>query len=254
MDTVFNNQNYLFILANQGAGGHRLGRIISCLDNVYWYSSSHNGINPWDIFFDNTVVGKSISAYHYDRTIDNKTLPIVGERILKWWEPADYEKFYSIAWINEIKKITIPKNIFMHWVLHDTPAEIHAVFPQAKIISLIDTDLDLVTDRYMETTANFPCAINHFNLKPPYRNQYALDIDTLGNPTEQQLWFYTNKNSSKEDYITHIKENLTLLNNARQSYTNKNYLTTTWKTLNIDNLKNFLNSNYIHSESKNLLL
>jgi hypothetical protein len=253
MDTVFNNNNYLFVLANQGAGGHRLGRLVSCFNNVYWYSSAHNGVNPWDIFFDNKVTGKSISAYHYDRTVDNKTLPIVGERILKWWDRKDYKKFYNTVWTNEIKKITIPKNIFMHWVLHDTPEEIHEVFPQAKIVSLIDTDIDLVADRYMETTANFPCAINHFNLKPPYKNQYATNIDALVNPTEQELWFHTNKNSTQQDYINYIKENLTLLNNARQSYTNKNYITVTWDTLNLDNLKNFLNADTINHHYTKLL-
>jgi hypothetical protein len=253
MDLVFNNNNYLFILANQGAGGHRLGRLVSCFDNVYWYSSIHNGVSPWDIFFDNKIAGKSISAYHYDRTVDNKTLPIVGERILKWWDRKDHKKFYNTVWADEIKKINLPKNVFMHWVLHDTPEEIHAVFPQAKIISLIDTDLDQVIDRYMKTTANFPCAINHFNLKPPYKNQYAINVAALERPTEQELWFYTNKNSTQQDYINYIKENLTLFNNVRQSYTDKNYITVTWKTLNVDNLKNFLNASSIDHNYTKLL-
>lgn len=246
MDTTFNNSNYLFILANQGAGGHRLGRLISCFNNVYWYSSIHNGVDPWDVFLDQKITGKSISAYHYDRTIDNKTVPIVGERILKWWHPQDYKNFYNTVWANEIKKITMPANVFIHWVLHDTPAEIHAIFPQAKIISLIDTDLDSVTDRYMATTANFPCAINHFNLKPTYKNQYANDIDILGNPTEQQLWFYTHKHCTQKDYTDHIKENLTLLNNVRQSYVDKNYLTTTWENIDLNDIKRFLIADTIH--------
>jgi hypothetical protein len=69
MDATFNNTNYLFILANQGAGGHRLGRIISCFNNVYWYSSKHNGEHPWDVFFTEAVSGKNISQYH-DYKID----------------------------------------------------------------------------------------------------------------------------------------------------------------------------------------
>jgi hypothetical protein len=253
MDTIFNNTNYLFILANQGAGGHRLGRIISCFNNVYWYSSKHNGEHPWDVFLDNTIAGKDISKYHYDRTLGNKTVPVLGERILKWWDSEDWDKFYNTTWLTEFKKITFPDNMIIHWVLHDTPAELHKKFPQAKIISLIDTDIELVTDRYMQTTAKFPCAINHFNLKPSYKNQYAHYVDELVNPTEQQLWFQINKNSTETDYINCIKENLTLLNNVRQSYVNKNYLTVTWGTLDIDILKSFLNSDKIDQSYKRLL-
>ena len=253
MDTIFNNTNYLFILANQGAGGHRLGRIVSCFNNVCWYSSKHNGIDPWDVFLDNTIAGKDISEYHYDRTLDNKTVPILGERILKWWDSEDWDKFYNTTWLTEFKKITLPANMIIHWVLHDTPAELHRKFPQAKIISLIDTDIDSVTDRYMQTTARFPCAINHFNLKPSYKNQYAQYVDALINPTEQQLWFQINKNSTETDYINHIKENLTLLNNVRQSYVNKNYLTVTWGTLDIGVLKSFLDAGEIDQSYKKLL-
>lgn len=249
----FERADILFILANQGAGGHRLGRIISCLDNVYWYSSKHNGINPWDLFLDNTVTGKSISQYHYDRTMGNNTLPIVGERILKWWNIEDHKNFYTTNWSTEFSKLTLPAGMFVHWVLHDTPQDLHKIFPQAKIISLIDTDLDIVTSRYMQTTARFPCAIKHFNLKPSYKNNYATIVEKLGNPTEEELWFYNNPNSNRVDYFNHIKENLTLLNNARQLYAHKNYLSLTWETLDIDIIKSFLNSDNIDSSYKTLL-
>ncbi len=237
--------NFLFVLANQGAGGHRLGRIISCLDNVHWYSSENNGLRPYDVFYNDTVAGKSISAYHYDRTLGNNTLPIVGERILKWWDTKDYDLFYTTCWLTEINKLSLPDNTLMHWILHDDPRDLHKVFPNAKIISLIDTDIDLITDRYMKTTAKFPCAIKHFNLKPPYKNDYAKAVELLGSPTEKDLWFYFNKDADQQDYFNHIKENLTLLNNARKSYVNKNHLSFTWDTLDINNIKTFLNSSSI---------
>lgn len=245
--------NFLFILANQGAGGHRLGRIISCLDNVYWYSSKHNGIDPWDLFLDEAVTGKLISQYHYDRTIGNSTLPIIGERILKWWNFEDHKNFYTTTWLTEFNKLSLPSNMLIHWVLHDSPQDLHKIFPQAKIISLIDTDLDIVTNRYMQTTAKFPCAIKHFNLKPSYKNDYATLLEKLGNPTEEELWFYVNSNYTRDDYFNHIKENLTLLNNVRQSYTHKNYLTVNWETLDIDIIKMFLDSKNINPYYKNLL-
>lgn len=240
--------NFLFVLANQGAGGHRLGRIISCLNNVYWYSSKNNGLTPSDVFYNETVAGKSISAYHYDRTIGTSTLPILGERILKWWNVEDYNIFYKDYWLSELKKISLPDNMIMHWVLHDQPKDLHDRFPNAKIISLIDTDLDLVTERYTKTTSKFPCAIKHFNLKPPYKNEYARVIDSLVAPTEQDVWYYLNKDASPSDYFNHIKENLTMLNNARKSYIHKNHLSITWETLDIDLIKTFLNSSSINED------
>lgn len=253
MSDLFNNKNYLFVLANPGAGGHRLGRIISCFNTVYWYSSLHNGSNPWDIFFDNTVTGKSISAYHYDRTFINDTVPLLGERILKWWNPEDYDSFYQNNWSQEMQKISLPKDQLIHWILHDRPEDLHFRFPNAKIISLIDTDLDLVTDRYMQTTANFPCAVKHFNLKPGYKNQYAECIDKLGKPTEQQLWFDSHKNSNFDDYYTHIKNSLTLMNNIRLSYKHENHLCVTWNQLDIERLKIFLNATNIDTQFKLLV-
>jgi hypothetical protein len=236
------------VLANPGAGGHRLGRLLSCFDTVHWYSSDHNGTDPWDIFFDDTVTGKSISAYHYDRTLDTGAVPLVGERILKWWNPEDYDEFYQSRWVAEMGKISLPKNKLTHWVLHDSPADLHARFPNAKIISLIDTDLDSVTDRYMQTTAEFPCAVNHFNLKPCYKNQYAECVEKLGSPTEQQFWLYNNRNSSLVDYYAHVKNCLTVMNNVRQSYKHENYLCTTWDCLDINALRSFLNATTIDQQ------
>jgi hypothetical protein len=253
----FESDNLLFILANQGSGGHRLGRLISCLDNVYWYSSKNNGTNPWDVFFDNIIVGKDISKYHYDRTVNDKTVPVVGERILKWWDYQDQDTFYNTQWLEEFKKINVPKNNFIHWVLHDDPESLHRIFPNAKIISLIDTDIENVTNRYMETTAFFPAFVKLPNLKPNYENQHALDIKNLMSnnrvPTEKDLWFYQNPRSTEVDYFNSIKNMLDAKNRMRLSYDNPKHFKLTWENLQITLLLNFLSSTTINENYKILI-
>ena len=48
--------NLLFISFEQGGGGHKIGRVLSCLPNVYWYSHKDNGINPWNVHFIHTEI------------------------------------------------------------------------------------------------------------------------------------------------------------------------------------------------------
>jgi hypothetical protein len=104
MASTFNSPNYLFILANPGSGGHRLGRIISCISNVYWYRHIKNGIHPWDVFFTDKVSGKNISQYHYDRLVGDNSIPLLGERIERWWNTEDYNIFYNEVWSTQIVK------------------------------------------------------------------------------------------------------------------------------------------------------
>jgi len=258
MDTIFNNTNYLFILANQGAGGHRLGRIISCIDTVLWYGCDRNGTNPWDTFYSDLVTGKDISEFHYDRLLNKMVVPLVGERILRWWDNADHLKYYQNNWQNEMKKLSFDNTKFLHWVLHDDPKSLHDMFPNAKIISLIDEDLDQTTDRYMITTSAFPAFVKLPNLKPNYYNQYALDVsnimlDQLDVPTEQDLWFYQNPEATVADYYNYVKNMLDTKNRMRLSYDNPNHFKLTWKNLQLDKLLNFLNSKEINENYKTLI-
>jgi len=258
MDTMFDNTNYLFILANQGAGGHRLGRIISCIDTVRWYGCDKNGIYPWDTFYSNSITGKDISEFHYDRLIDNIVVPLVGERILRWWDNADHLKYYQNNFQSEMKKIPIDNTKFLHWVLHDDPQSLHDMFPNAKIISLIDEDLDQTTDRYMITTSEFPAFVKLPNLKPNYYNQYALDIKSLmlaqsDVPTEQELWFYQHPNATADEYYNYVKNILDAKNRMRLSYNNPNHFKLTWKNLQLDSLLNFLLSENINENYKTLV-
>ena len=259
--------NLLFVLANQGSGGHRLGRIISCLDNVYWYSHKKNGIRPWDTEYNDTslpeheqVAGKTISKYHYDRLIGDTSVPLVGQRIEKWWNKLDVDKFYSNVWF---PKFNIPQiqsiadTQYIHWVLHDTPDELLERFPSAKIISLIDEDIDKITERHLITTSYFPSYYRLTGLKPSYVNDHAkavYDLRSINpNATERDLWFYKTK-GTVDKYVESIKTSLHRDNVKRENCNDIRHLKVKWSTFNIDHLTSFLLSESVNEEYTTLLI
>ena len=252
------SKNYLFVLANPGAGGHRLGRIISCCSNVYWYSAGRNGLNPWNIFKNERVAGKSVSEFHYDRYVGTTLVPLVGERIERYWETADIEFFYETVW-NKLMSNTVFQDVLqdhiLHWVLHDTPEKLLSRFPDAKIISIIDTDVEAVTDRYLETTANFPIFYRHFGLLPSYKTEYARIIEMLPqSATEKDLWSFLNPRKNSHHFYREILDQLNTANIKRQECIHKNHLTVTWDNLKIDKLAEFLLADDIDENYRNLIV
>jgi hypothetical protein len=259
MPQYFDSNRYLFILANEGAGGHRLGRIISCLDNVHWYSDPANGLCPWDVFNTDGVAGKNISPYHYDRLVDGKHAPLLGERIEKWWDASDISQFYNHTWAKIIAQEnfqTILETKYLHWILHDTPEVLHRRFPQAKFIALIDDDIESVVDRYMETTAKFPVDLKLPDVRPQYLNRHAKLIKALTTlykkPTEQDLWKIYNQNS-KDTYRTAIEKRLTANNKLRAEYNSDRYLKVSWNSFDADQIFKFLDSDDLDSHWINLM-
>ena len=260
MTIELKHPNYLFILANPGAGGHRLGRIISCLNNVYWYSAGRNGYNPWDIYVHSKVAGKSISEYHYDRYVNQTQVPLVGERIEQYWKPEDVDRFYQDIWSKQIRSPEIMKvisNQYLHWVLHDSPEHLLKRFPSAKIISLIDTSISSTVKRYLETTANFPVYVRHQGLMPEYKTQRRIQLEELYNKnnsaTERDFWFYCNPNSTAKDFSTWVKNKLNNDNLIRKDFKSSQYMTVSWKDLDIDKIKNFIGADSINENYKVLL-
>jgi len=263
----FESSNYLFILVNQGAGGHRFGRIISCLDNVYWYRCTKNGMDPWDLSvpddpesFDRRfpVAGKEISKYHYDRIVGEYMVPLLGKRIERWWRPSDFDLFYNKVWQKEMDNwifqgLLLKQHI--HWVLHDTPEQLHTRFPNAKFISVIDNDIELVTDRFLKTAANFPVNLNLEKVRPKYLNAHAKLVQKLAEikdkPTERDLWVY--KNKSEEGYRTAILQELNRDNKIRDQFSSDRYLKVYSDNIDIQQIMDFLGSKSIDENYKLLL-
>jgi hypothetical protein len=241
---MIDQSNYLFILANQGAGGHQLGRKISSLDCVYWYSCERNGLLPTDVYPSNEVTGKLVSHNHYDRMVGTKMVPLVGERIELWWHTEDIDYFYEEVWSPQMTDFSkILDTQYLHWILHDTPLPLLTRFPNAKIISLIDTDIDNVTDRYLKTTAKFPAYYRMTNLKPQYITRHVQEMyqlkKQLPDATLQDLWFYQNP---EDNYAQYVKNKLESDNNERLKVDHPRHLKITWDDFDLKIINEFLHS------------
>ena len=256
MDYI-NSNRLLFILASPAAGGYRLGRIVSCCNNVHWYSSIDNGIDPWNIFYTSKVNGKDISPYHFDRTTQTGVIPLVGERVEKFWNSDDVSNYYNTCWNNEMNRAgasnILNQNKYLLWVLHDTAANIFSKFPNAKIINLVDDDIDLLVDRYLITTANFPIQIKNPSIKPTlYNSKFSIKLKQLMQfnvkPTYRDFWawkeysypFYSNQFDTH--YSSYIKNLLIARNIAHQSLP---ILNVSWNTFDVNKICNFIDATAI---------
>ena len=266
----------IFVLASPAGGGYRLGRILCCFDNVFWYSCVRNGMFPYSIFRKNPnkprlaaakVKGRTISKYHFDRRTQTCMIPLLGERIEKFWKDNQLETLYKENWNNEFRIAGGPEILNIGasilWVLHDIPSNLENKFPNAKIINLLDDDIYSVIDRYLTTTALFPFKIENTNLKPLEDNQVSKDLAELeklnANPTYRDYWAWTNKgvpvydNLFNEDYIKYVSS---IIISQQQELTKENpkYLTVTWDTLNIESIKQFIGASSIDEHYKQLLV
>ena len=241
---MIDHSKYLFILANQGAGGHQLGRRISSLDSVYWYSCEQNGILPTDVYPSNQVTGKEVSYNHYDRMVGTKMVPLVGERIELWWHPDDLDYFYNEVWSLQMTEFSeILDNQYLHWILHDTPMPLLSRFPNAKVISLIDTDMEKVVNRYFETTAKFPAYYRMTNSKPQYTTKHVQDMYNLRkqspDATLQDLWMYQNPGGNYEQFV---RNKLETDNTERLKVDHPRHLKITWDDIDLKIIEDFLHS------------
>lgn len=271
-----NSDKLIFILASPAGGGYRLGRIVCSFDNVHWYASKGNGLFPWSVVREDPnnirpsasrVKGRTISKFHFDRRTDLGMIPLIGERIEKFWNPQDLDKFYNEVWPEEFKRsggadiLAQGKNLV--WVLHDTPEDLEKRFPNAKIIKLIDNDIRSVILRYLTTTALFPFKIENVNLKPSTNNELSESLIKLNEfnktPTYRDFWAWSNKNvpfyddSFKSEYIEYISKLISYQQQEMQKE-NPKYHTVTWDNLNLDSLKDFIGAKSINENYKILLV
>jgi hypothetical protein len=147
------------------------------------------------------------------------------------------------------------------WVLHDLPADLDR-FPNAKIINLVDRDLEQVIDRYLTTTALFPFKIENRNLKPIVDNQVSknlLELEKLNpNPTYRDYWAWTTKGVAEystvfnEDYIKYVS-NIIFHQQTEMSKENPKCLNITWDSLDVNLIKEFIGAGSIDPNYINLI-
>lgn len=218
----------LIITGLQGSGVHRLGRIMSCYENVHWYAHTDNGETPWTFSTTDKVKEAGFSKYHYDRIIaDNNYLPLIGSRIEKYW---DNDGWIS-NWYKIMSQFDLP-NTYLTYIVHDSPKYLRELFPNSFIVNLI-TSPEYATARHLATSAKF--RINYIleNQLPSYESKWVKSRNQMllinPNATVSELWCYTNAASYDEYVNTILTENHTL---------NKKYIdeqeyadvTTSWDT------------------------
>jgi len=258
MDYI-NSDRLLFICAFPGGSGYRFGRLVSCFNNVYWYANRRNGDVPWQFVFNKEVKGKAISPYHYDRRTSKNMIPLMGERVEKYWNSTDLDQYYTTIWASLMEasgaKQLIEQDQYISWVVHDTPLQLSKRFPNSKIINLIDDDVGAVVERYKETTALFPASIENSYIKPKYKNDYAVSLEELEkvntSPSYKDLWawqtFKIPKYFRKLDsaYVAHLTEYMQDLSKQKQVQDTENILTVSWKDLDIGVVKTFIKADSI---------
>jgi hypothetical protein len=185
-------------------------------------------------------------------------VPLVGERIERYWEYSDFDTYYRIwnHYMNTSGANDIMNNgQYISWVVHDEPEYLLARFPNCKIIHLKDPAN--VVERYLETTALFPIAIHNPLLKPKYLNDFAQDLEELfitnSNPTHRDYWAWSRFNASHfpDELKTPYRLSVTRMINNPQKNT-PGVLNVSWDDLDINSIKEYLNSNSIDSQYEKL--
>ena len=262
MDFI-NSDQLIFVLASPAGGGYRLGRLICCFDNVYWYEAKLNGRYPYSVYYSSGLKGKLISPYHFDRRTQTGMIPLVGERVERFWD--DTEEYYSNVWPDQMKiagaEDILKQGKKLVWVLHDMPNDLTR-FPNAKIINLVDNDLESVIDRYLVTTALFPVSIENPGLKPNDDNEYTTKLKALEkinpNPTYRDFWMWENYNVPQysetvdTEYRIYVS-NLIKKNDRSAVKENPKCLNITWDTLDIDLIKQFIGAGSIDPDHISLI-
>jgi hypothetical protein len=266
MDYI-NSNKLLFVCALPGGSGYRFGRLLSCFNNVYWYANKRNGDVPWQFACNQEVKGKAISPYHYDRRTSKNMIPLVGERIERYWNNKDLDQYYTSTWTSLMESAganeLISQGQYVSWIVHDAPAQIINKFPNSKIINLIDGDVNSIINRYKETTALFPVSIENSHIKPSYKTEYAVSLEELKMindlPSYKDLWawqtfkipkYFRKLDSAYIDYLTEYMRNLS---EQKRIQDTENILTVSWKDLDLDVVKDFLNASYLDKNYLSLL-
>ena len=176
---------WVFISFEQGASGHRLARVIASAKCVYWYSNPSNGINPWNVSSTSTIRQRGVSKYHFDRLVPDGKLPPPWDYVKDYF--TTYEEYWPIfkRVFVENGGIDIIDNYNLLYPTHSRPNFLRTHFPNCKIINVLH-DVEKCTNRYMETTANFPGWVRHKDVVPE-DNAYLQFLRSLKQQREDFL-------------------------------------------------------------------
>ena len=216
-----NGANLLIINALQGGGGHRLGRIFSCFNDVYWYAHDNNGWNPWEFALNKKVIEATFAKSHYDRILsDGSRVPLIGSRIEKYWD----NEFWYYNWLSIMSTLNLPDQ-YITYVVHDSPKYLRRLFPKSYIVNLIGDPAD-ATEHHMNTSAKFRIDYKFKGQLPNYKSEWVILRDSLikinNRTTAQQAWEHAHPHEKYYDYILKDNTDSNKKNIKEKDYANVN--------------------------------
>lgn len=234
--------NLLIINSLQGGGGHRLGRIFSCFENVYWYAHVNNGMHPWEFAQNDKIKEAQFSKMHYDRLLPDGTMvPLIGSRIEKYWDNEDW--YHN--WEKIISTLTLPSQ-YITYVVHDSPQYLRRLFPKSFIVNLI-SDPVVATHHHLRTSGNFRIDFKHKGQRPDYDSEWVMAQKKLLqiNPdaTEKDLWEYR-YDMNYEAGMLELNEYYNSINISEKKYSDITLYHETLDPLKYENQLGKLNVNY----------
>lgn len=246
---MITGNKFIIISFENGGGGHKLGRILCCLPDVYWYSHEWNGKHPWNVHFTETgIKQRYVSRFHFDRLTPNGMIPPTHDYVEKFIPDADeyYSKHYMPAF-ERTGGTEIIKTHRMVLVSHALPGTLLDRFPEATILNIVD-DADTIAERYLKTTALFPA---HLKLKwiDGENTEYGRKLQTIAEQvgkgfTVRDVWAYDKYSKGYDDTLeTEYRQFVfdTIHSNiaARKQYSHPNSLTVSKKDY--KSIKEFIN-------------
>ena len=229
------NKRFIFVSFEQGGGGHRVGRVLTTLPSIHWYSDPRNGIHPWNTFSSNPVIaGRSVAPAHFDRITKAGVLPPTWDYVKDFVPDQDqywllFESEFIKSGGNDIDKTLL-------YCTHMLPEDIITRFPNSLVIS-IHHPVETIVNRYMKTTALFPGYIKALWLDGPNTPHGELlkkiaDLDQSF--TVRDIWSYHEYNrlyTSDMDkmYRQHLYHKMKIKCDDRRKFTHpQQHILTNW--------------------------
>jgi hypothetical protein len=219
---VYNNPNFVFVSFEPGSRGHTIGRVLCSLPEVYWYSNSDNGINPWNISHKcDWIIQRRVAPKHFDRTMPNgEVLPPVWDYVKDF---VDCDTYYRDLFPAQFEKAQGQQYLNTHRLLyctHSLPEEILTQFPNSRVINIV-ADADDIVNRYMHTTAHFPAYLK-LEWMNGSKTKYGKMLCQLSKRwglffTVQDVWEHLHSGSFYQHIETQIKNNMALRNQTNNS-------------------------------------
>tara|TARA_B100000927_G_scaffold106112_1_gene85859 strand:+ start:2678 stop:3406 length:729 start_codon:yes stop_codon:yes gene_type:complete len=194
----------------QGSGGHMLGRMIACCENVAWYDHEQNNDHPWlpymgkdkdfsKMHFNKRFKGAKPKGLDPDYTIP-PVLSFARSRGITT-TPADIQ-----AW----KKKLYPNHFI--YTLHDNLDETKKFFDPAQYIVVIPDDVELLIERWMRSSYYY--FVDPKNKEYLYKDLYEDRAkeqgitmkQVLANEFETQIENYKTHSTEDDVIITEIND------------------------------------------------